>query len=165
MDYAFVNALRFVISCKVFLLMYDIMCQWYPRFPQRIESVHEALGVAPDFLQTLTIKRGIGLFHVHSHIKECYAQYAPSFIVGAGVVDGEVIETLWADLNEAAGSLRAMGTGHRQETLDMLMSDSNWKKLIAMRTYHRGMTGRWWCTDVCVKPRRSFASSKKRLSM
>ena len=113
---------------------YDIMCQWYPRFPQRIESVSEALGVAPDFLQTLTIKRGIGLFHVHGHIKECYARYAPSFSIGAGVVDGEVIETLWSVLNDTARSARSMTWWRRQEYLDCHMADSNWKKLVRMGT-------------------------------
>ena len=126
------NALKFVIGCKMFLLMYDIMCQWYPKFPQRIASAQEALGVAPDFLQTLTIKRGIGLFHVHGHIKECYARYAPSFIIGAGVVDGEVIETLWSVLNDTARSARSMTWWSRQEYLDTHMGDSNWKKLVRM---------------------------------
>ena len=108
MDYAFINALKLVISCKMFLLMYDIMCQWYPKFPQHIESVHEALGVASDFLQTLTIKSGIGLFHVHGHIKECYPRYAPSFIIGAGIVDGEIIETLWIILAKDARGCASM---------------------------------------------------------
>ena len=130
MDYAFIHALKFVISCKMFLLMYDIMCQWYPKFPQRIASAHEALGVPPDFLQTLSIKRGIGLFHVHGHQDSCFVRFAPSFIPGAGQLDGEIIETLWVGLNEISGSTRNMSWAHRQEVLDLHMNDSNWKKLI-----------------------------------
>ena len=135
MDYAFIHALKFVISCKMFLLMYDIMCQWYPKFPQRIASAHEALAVPPDFLQTLSIKRGIGLFHVHGHIKQCFARYAPTFIRGAGMLAGEIIETLWSSLNHTASSARTMSWYHRQEYLDSHMGDSNWKKLTGMGEY------------------------------
>lgn len=88
-----------------------------------------------DFLslpRDLNVKRGIGLFHVHGHVKECFARYAPTFIRGAGNVDGEIIETLWSPLNHTASSARSMSWYHRQEYLDMHMGDSNWKKLVGM---------------------------------
>ncbi|KAI5996884.1 hypothetical protein F5J12DRAFT_698389, partial [Pisolithus orientalis] len=50
----------------------------------------------PDGMQ---ICPGIGLWHVHGHHTEYFAQYAPNFIVGAGQVDGEIMETLWSSLN------------------------------------------------------------------
>jgi hypothetical protein len=49
-----------------------------------------------------------------------------------GQVDGEVVETLWSQLNEVSGSTRTMAAFHRRETLDDHMNDSNWKKLIRM---------------------------------
>ena len=138
MDYTLSQSLSYnTQGIKRAIIMYDIMCQWYPRFPQRIESVSEALGVAPDFLQTLTLKRGIGLFHVHGHVKQCFARYAPTFIRGAGMLAGEVIETLWSPLNHTASSARTMTWDHRQEYLDSHMGDSNWKKLVQMcKLYH-----------------------------
>jgi hypothetical protein len=51
------------------------------------------------------------------------------------MVDGEVLETLWAVLNGIANSIRSQSTAHRRETLDDHMNDSNWKKLIQMSEY------------------------------
>ena len=45
------------------------------------------------------IAKAIGLFHIHGHKDDCFARYAPTFILGAGIVDGEIIETLWEPLN------------------------------------------------------------------
>ena len=50
------------------------------------------------------------------------------------MVDGEILETLWAALNKIADSTRSQSTAHRRETLDDHMNDSNWKKLIRLST-------------------------------
>lgn len=106
-------------------MLYDIMCQFWVNFMSRITACKEYLSLPPNVI----IKRGIGLFHVHGHVKECYPRYAPTFIRGAGMIDGEVIETLWHVLNHTASSTRAMTWFHRQEYLDAHMADSNWKKM------------------------------------
>ncbi|KAI5998544.1 hypothetical protein F5J12DRAFT_784882 [Pisolithus orientalis] len=62
---------------------------------------------------------GIGLWHVHGHCTECFAQYAPNFIVGAGWVDREIMETLWPSLNIMSPSARGVATPHWQETTAM----------------------------------------------
>ena len=80
-------------------------------------------------IEILQLMYGIGLFHVHGHATECYCRFAPSFIPGAGNVEGELIETLWDPLNQITGSTRTMTYFHRQETVDLHMNDSNWKKL------------------------------------
>ncbi|KAK7692299.1 hypothetical protein QCA50_003924 [Cerrena zonata] len=130
MDYAFLNALNYISFLLLFMLMYDIMCQWFPNFFARIQvqAVSELIKIRDD----IVIKRAIGLFHVHGHVKECYPRYASTFIRGAGIVDGEIIETLWHVLNDTASSARAMSWYHRQEYIDCHMGDSNWKKLTRM---------------------------------
>lgn len=125
MDYAFVHAMKFIPLMTLVLLLYDIMCQYWVNFKKRIVNYGDLLTLPDNF----TIKRGIGLFHVHGHQKECYPRFAPTFIQGAGMVDGEVIETLWHTLNHTASSTRSMSWFHRQEYLDAHMADSNWKKL------------------------------------
>jgi len=50
----------------------------------------------------LVIIPGIRLFHVHGHQVTCLARFTLTFIKGAGQVDGEIIETLWATLNDAS---------------------------------------------------------------
>ncbi|KAI6032725.1 hypothetical protein F5J12DRAFT_779172 [Pisolithus orientalis] len=64
--------------------------------------------------------------------KEWFAQYAPNFIVGAGWVDGEIMETLWSSLNIISPSARGMATPHQQEVLDFQMNDSNFLKMVRM---------------------------------
>ncbi|KDQ50182.1 hypothetical protein JAAARDRAFT_142322, partial [Jaapia argillacea MUCL 33604] len=58
-----------------------------------------------------------------------------NYIVGAGQVNGEVIETLWARLNEISVSCQGMGNGHRTETLDIHMLNSNWEKLLGIGNF------------------------------
>ncbi|KAK7681502.1 hypothetical protein QCA50_015234 [Cerrena zonata] len=128
MDYAIVNALNYISVVAVALLLYDIMCQFFLKFASRIADCPPFLNLRSN----LAIKPGIGLFHVHGHVKECYARYAPTFIRGAGMVDGEIMETLWSPLNHTAPSARPMSWFHRQEYLDSHMGDSNWKKLTRM---------------------------------
>ncbi|THH26719.1 hypothetical protein EUX98_g7467 [Antrodiella citrinella] len=127
MDYAFAHAMgRWKGLLTRFLLLYDINCQYHKYLFDRLkESQH--LSTVVD-LAELIIRYGIGLFHVHGHNIKCYCRYAPTFIEGAGMIDGELIETLWEPLNHISGSIRAMSFFHRQETLDVHMSDSNWKK-------------------------------------
>lgn len=66
----------------------------------------------------------------------CFARYAPNFVQGLGVVDGEVMETVWSNMNHIAGSTRTMTKANRQETIDDHMSYHNWKKLIKLGELH-----------------------------
>lgn len=128
MDYAFVQAINYIPVFLLFMLMYDIMCQWWVGFLPRLEFIKNLITVRDN----INFQRAIGLFHVHGHVKECYPRYAPTFVRGAGMIDGEIIETLWHILNDTASSARAMSWWHRQEYLDAHMGDSNWKKLTRM---------------------------------
>ena len=49
-----------------------------------------------------------------------------------GIIDGEVLETLWSVLNESSRSTRGATLAHRAEILDDHMNHSNWKKLVGM---------------------------------
>ena len=81
----------------------------------------------PDGLE---LRLGIGLFHIHGHQDTCLPRYSPSFIESGQQIDGEMIEMLWAPLNEISRSTRGMGTSHHREVIDDHMNDSNWKKLV-----------------------------------
>lgn len=132
MDYAFVHAVLYWIGkLLVVLLFYDIACQYHKHLWERIRRVGNSLCLP----ENTKVQFGIGGFHVHGHNKECYANYASLFIPGAGQPTDEIVETLWVLLDEVSGQLRGMGTGHRQESMDMHMADSNWKKTIRMCTY------------------------------
>lgn len=133
MDYAFSYALKyFGGDIKRFVLFYDVICQYFKNLKKRLKK-----GKYTEWPSTIDFRFlcGIGQWHIHGHKKDCFARFAPLFLPGIGWVDGEVVETLWSYLNEASGSLRAMGSAHRQESLDMLMSESNWRKLIGMGVF------------------------------
>ncbi|KAH9008024.1 hypothetical protein EDB85DRAFT_1904662 [Lactarius pseudohatsudake] len=109
----------------VALVMYDIMCQYRVHFQERVENSPEL-----SLPSSLQLQMGIGLFHIHGHQDSCLPRYSPSYIQGAKQVDGEIIETLWAPLNNISRSLRGMSLDHRQEVLDAHINHSNWKKLV-----------------------------------
>ena len=69
---------------------------------------------------------------MHGHEDELFARYASTFIPGVGIVDGEIIETLWEPLNHIAPSTRKVTPEHCQEIINDHMNDSNWKKMLWM---------------------------------
>ncbi|KAI9434832.1 hypothetical protein H4582DRAFT_2080497 [Lactarius indigo] len=126
MDYSICKALSYNMEdIPVALVMYDIMCQYRVHFQERVENSPEL-----SLPSSLQLRMGIGLFHIHGHQDSCLPRYSPSYIPGAKQVDGEIIETLWAPLNNISRSLRGMSLDHRQEVLDAHINHSNWKKLV-----------------------------------
>ena len=131
------------------LLIYDIACQYFKYLRDRIGHRLPA---------GLQMEARIGLFHVHAHKDECFFRYAPSFIPGAGVVAGEILESLWSSLNAISPTARTATLAHRAEMLDDHACDSNHKKTLGIvtslskahrtavdmlehaKTYHRNLT-------------------------
>ena len=126
MDWAFRHALRTLNGVDRVILLYDIYCQYGKKLRARFKSNKFSE------LNRLSLVGGVGVFHVHGHQQSCWAEYSPGFIPGAGQVDGEILETLWKQLNTISPSTRAMSTAHRKEVLDDHMNDSNWMKLTRM---------------------------------
>lgn len=129
MDYSFSEALKTtnIGSIETVALIYDIMCEYGVHLDDRFYD-HTGLTLP----QGIAIVKAIGLFHVHGHKDDCLPRYATTYIPGLGVIDGEILETLWAVLNAISRSLRSATTAHRTEVVDDHMGDSNWKKTINM---------------------------------
>jgi hypothetical protein len=106
-------------------LIYDVICEYGIHMDSRFLD-HPGLSL-PEGLEVI---KAIGLFHVHGHISECLHRYATTYIPFLGVIDGEILETLWAVINKIARSIRGATIAHRTEVLDDHMGDSNWKKTI-----------------------------------
>jgi len=102
------------------------MCQYWKRLSDRIDK-NEHLN-----LPQIQLEKAIGLFHVHGHKQACLFRYATSFIPGAAMVDGEILETNWGVLNRISKSVRTATLAHRAEVLDDHMNDHNWKKLVGI---------------------------------
>ncbi|KAG2007514.1 hypothetical protein CC2G_015208 [Coprinopsis cinerea AmutBmut pab1-1] len=127
MDWALCQALRLsnMDGITRAILAYDINCQYSKNLHQRIKD-----GRYLELPNGLVLVFGIGLFHVHGHLDGCNARYSLTFIKGAGVASGEILESLWAVVNEVARATSTMTLAHRMETLDAIFGDSNWKKMI-----------------------------------
>ncbi|KAI6028111.1 hypothetical protein EDC04DRAFT_2605846 [Pisolithus marmoratus] len=80
----------------------------------------------------LEIVPAVGKFHLAAHKLSCFPRYSLNFIKGAGHLDREILETLWAPFNKISPTARSMTQAHRQEVYDDHMRDSNWKKLVGM---------------------------------
>ena len=104
---------------------YDVECQHSINFRKRIAA-------APylSFPFEKMIYYGVGSFHISGHIPQCFPRYSPQFMPSVGIVDGEVLETLWSTLNEVSPSAQTASLAARTELLDDHMLDSNWKKII-----------------------------------
>ena len=108
MDYALVHAIWHGMDPRQHVItFYDINCQYNKNLAHQLKGNN--FVSLPDGLQ---IQPGIGLWHVHGHKPKCFSWYAPSFIPGAGQVNGEIMETLWSSLNVVSPSTQGMATPH-----------------------------------------------------
>ncbi|KAG2126562.1 uncharacterized protein EDB93DRAFT_1243825 [Suillus bovinus] len=78
-----------------------------------------------EYQTHLSLATEIGKFHLSAHKLACFARYSLNFIQGAGQIDGEILETLWAPFNKISPTARSMSQAHCQEVLDDHMRDSN----------------------------------------
>ncbi|KIJ57514.1 hypothetical protein HYDPIDRAFT_73618, partial [Hydnomerulius pinastri MD-312] len=108
-------------------LSYDVSCQWIVNFANRVDTC-PMLSVPAD----IEVVAAIGKFHLSAHKLECFPRYSLNFIQGAGHIDGEILETLWAPFNKISPTARSMTLAHRQEVYDDHMRESNWKKLVGI---------------------------------
>ncbi|CAA7269356.1 unnamed protein product [Cyclocybe aegerita] len=117
------------------------MCQYHKKLKHRV-SVNQYLEV-PD----IEIDKAIGLFHIHGHQDSCLFRYATTFIPGAAKINGEIMETLWAILNNISRASRTLMLAHCSEMYDDHMNDSNWKKQCGMVS-HTTHKFEWVCNNV-----------------
>ncbi|KAF9489479.1 hypothetical protein BDN71DRAFT_1528972 [Pleurotus eryngii] len=103
------------------LFFYDIACQYSVHFQRRIGH-RLPVGLDTDF--------AIGQFHVHGHKENCLFRFSSMFIPQSGVVIGEILELLWANLNAVTPAMRTATLTHRAEMLDDHICDSNHKKAL-----------------------------------
>ncbi|KAJ8496102.1 hypothetical protein ONZ45_g12598 [Pleurotus djamor] len=104
------------------LMFYDIACQYSVHFWDRMRA----------HLPTLSVDFAVGQFHVHGHQNQCLYRYSSSYIPETGVVVGEILESLWSDLNGISTSMRTATPATRAELLGDHMLDSNHKKMSSM---------------------------------
>ncbi|KAF9490610.1 hypothetical protein BDN71DRAFT_1592744 [Pleurotus eryngii] len=103
------------------LFFYDIACQYSVHFQRRIGH-WLPVGLDTDF--------AIGQFHVHGHKENCLFRFSSMFIPQSGVIIGEILKSLWANLNAVTPAMRTATLAHQAEMLDNHICDSNHKKAL-----------------------------------
>ncbi|KAI6126959.1 hypothetical protein F5141DRAFT_1200632 [Pisolithus sp. B1] len=127
-DYSICNALGYGSErITKALVIYDVGCQWSVNFWSRVKN-------SPSLLlpPALEIVPAVGKFHLAAHKLSCFPRYSLNFVKGAGHLDGEILETLWAPFNKISPTAMSMTQAHRQEVYDDHIRDSNWKKLVGL---------------------------------
>ncbi|KAF8218463.1 hypothetical protein L208DRAFT_1351219, partial [Tricholoma matsutake] len=108
-DYAICKALnsKTMKGINRSLLVYDIFGQWIINFLLQVNQ-SPFLSIP----EGLKITGAIGDFHVVGHIDDCLPRYTLAYVPGSGVIDGEIVETLWAVLNETSQSAKGATMAH-----------------------------------------------------
>jgi hypothetical protein len=136
-DYVLASSLLDQHQQRWIMLSYDIWCSYSKKLKARFAKKF------PSSAAILEKMRGaIPKMHVKNHIEACQHLWAFNFIRHSGETYGEMIETAWAENNQAAGSTKEMNDGHRHDTLDDLTNFWNWCKLAVM-------SGSWFCLRHC----------------
>lgn len=120
--------LNFALLCIV--VSYDIACQYYKNFWQRMAAMPEHLRLS---IPQEDIWWMVPNFHLPPHEPPCHSPYSFHYMPGAGLTHGEGVEQNWSFSNGAAASTKLMGPGSRHATLEDVFGFHNYDRQLAMR--------------------------------
>ncbi|PPQ97624.1 hypothetical protein CVT26_002547 [Gymnopilus dilepis] len=130
MDFSVASALRFVCTVLYLILSYDIACQWFLNFFNRVGNYWPDHLKPPASLQFIAL---IPKLHEKGHKqKRNHEQFSFNFCKGAGHTDGECPERIWSAHNTLGNATKTMGPGSRQDVLDDHFGFWNHEKYIGM---------------------------------
>jgi hypothetical protein len=112
-------------------LHYDIMCHYIKNMWKRFAEFSPPLSplVASDFRAFLA---AVPKFHLAGHTEGCFARFSLNYMQGVGRLDGEGGERCWSNLNHASGSTSEKGPGARIDSLNHVMQQWNWTRIVRM---------------------------------
>ncbi|KAF9789306.1 hypothetical protein BJ322DRAFT_1000561 [Thelephora terrestris] len=134
MDFALLSTLIPSLNAGIsqVLISYDIGCQWHKNIQNRINAY---AAFPPLQLSGLEYWRVVvPKFHISGHGAECQALFNLSYTKWAGRMDGERIESGWAQSTSMATWTRESGPNARRNILDDHWNAFNWLKLLGLRT-------------------------------
>ena len=126
MDYIFASSIM-GIGLRSVVISYDVACQWFVNFWNRVCFLPTALRPF-----SLSIRALVPKFHLQSHNEKCHSAFSFNFFRGAARTDGEGVERNWDDLNGQAPSTSEMLPGARWDTLDDCCAWVNWRKTMGL---------------------------------
>jgi hypothetical protein len=136
MDFALLSTLMPSLKAGIsrVLISYDIGCQWHKNLQARLDDY---TAFPPLQLSDLEYWRVVvPKFHLSAHGAGCQVVFNLSFTKWARRMDGERIESGWAQSNPMATWTRESGPNARRNILDDHWNASNWGKLLGLREYY-----------------------------
>jgi hypothetical protein len=135
-DYTFGHAMQHVLheGVPALGLHYDIMCHYIKNMWKRYAEFRSPLSLlaASDFCSFLA---AVPKFHLAGHTEGCFARFSLNYMQGVGHLDGEGGECCWSNLNHTVGSTSEKGPGARIDSLNHVMQQWNWTRIVRMRKY------------------------------
>jgi hypothetical protein len=129
MDYLAASILRHVHIALILIWSYDIVCQWVKKLVERLKKLPPLVRLN---ITLRVIRFVIPKLHILGHLIKCQEKFSLNFTLGAGQSDAEGIERLWSGLGGAATSLKEMGPGSHQDTLEDHIGNWNWQKVVGL---------------------------------
>jgi hypothetical protein len=130
MDFLLVSVLlTFTLMCVI--VPYDIACQYMVNFWSRMSQMPETMQLK---LVPGNVWWKVEVGHLPPHKKKCHSAYSFHWMWGAGMMHGEGVEQNPAFSNGTAASMRLMGPGARQATLEDVFGFHNYDWVLAMCT-------------------------------
>jgi hypothetical protein len=115
------------ILCIIFT--YDITCQYYKNFWNRMRLLPEYLHLQIAEVDMLFF---VPNFHLPPHKEPCHGPFSLHFARGVRMSNGEGIEQNWENSNGAANQTKQMGISSCQDTLDHILGVHNYRKSLAL---------------------------------
>ena len=133
MDFALVSSLTPSLDAGIsrVLVSYDIACQWHKNLQSRLDNYPAFPSLQLSDLRYWKV--AVPKFHLPAHGTDCQLLYNLSYIKWAGRMDGERIESGWAQTNPMATWTRESGPNARRGILDDHWNAGNWQKLLGLR--------------------------------
>lgn len=128
MDWAAFSAFKHMDILRL-IFTYDIACQYYKNFWNRMRALPEYLHLNIPEADVLFF---VPNFHLPPHQEPCHGPFSLHFGRGVGMSNGEGIEQNWENSNGAANQTKQMGIGSRQDTLDHIFGAHNYRKTLAL---------------------------------
>lgn len=122
MDYIFWSAVAHDRVDNV-MVTYDIGCQWKVHLNTRLQAMPEHLR-----LKVPSVHVRLPVWHGNVHEIACRSANSVRYAKGAGKVDGEGPERIWASMNSIAYATKEMGAGVREDTIERFSSHHNTQK-------------------------------------
>ncbi|KAK7434808.1 hypothetical protein VKT23_019995 [Stygiomarasmius scandens] len=130
-DYVVASFLRNLCTLLFLVISYDIACQWHKNIIERFKNLPPLIRLCL-ILRIKRMRFVIPKLHILGHLLKCQEMFSLNYTPGCGETDAESIERLWSFIGPITTSLKEMGPGSHQDTLEDHFGHWNWCKLIGL---------------------------------